>query len=148
MALGIVAFAFTTLLGLLPVGLGLFRDALDISVTSRITQRLVSDMQQTDFNSVLNAGGSHLYFDDQGNQKPTNDIYWTHVSVFPSTSLPQLAGTGTANTDLARVVVQIAYNPAGRPIPTAADGTWQGSNDVPVTKRAFFIARNTTTVGS
>jgi uncharacterized protein (TIGR02598 family) len=78
LTIGIVAFAFVGLMGLLPVGLASFRTAIDASVGSQIFQRVVSDLEQMEFDSLLNLGKSAQesnsdyfvldtrYFDDQG----------------------------------------------------------------------------------
>jgi len=49
LAIGIVAFAFVALLSLLPAGLTTFRRALDTSICSQISQRIVGEAQQVDF---------------------------------------------------------------------------------------------------
>ena len=82
-----VAFAFVALLGLLPTGLTVFREAMDTTVSSQIVQRITSELQETDYFTLLRA--AHLdgpgedpvasdapaygvlptrYFDDQGNE--------------------------------------------------------------------------------
>ena len=53
LAIGIVAVAFVALLGLLPTGLGLFRDAMNATVSSQIAQRVLTDAQQTDFDTLI-----------------------------------------------------------------------------------------------
>jgi uncharacterized protein (TIGR02598 family) len=81
LAIGIVAFAFVALFALLPVGLSTFRQAMDTSVTAQIFQRIVSEAQETDFDSLLASaelkgkGRNNQYyvfplryFDDQGNE--------------------------------------------------------------------------------
>ena len=146
MSLGILSFACTTLLGLLPMGLGLFRNALDTSVESQIIQRMAGDLQQADFDTMLKTSCPVRYFDEQGNEKttPQSGLYWVKVGVFPSCPLPSASGTASnPNTDLAKVVVQIAFNPGNRPLLSAADGTWQEDKGISFRKRAFFIARNT-----
>lgn len=81
LAIGVVAFAFVGIFALLPVGLGVFREAIDTSVSSQIVQRVVSDAQVADFETLTNpstsSGGSSSgdyfvlplrYFDDQGTE--------------------------------------------------------------------------------
>ena len=99
LAVGVIAFAFVAILGLLPAGLTQFRQAIDNSVTSQIAQRIIMEAQQTDFDvlnqTVNNArkttavdpfravshavSGDSLYFryfDEQGNE------------VIPQTAVP------------------------------------------------------------
>lgn len=143
MALGIVAFSFTALLGVLPVGLSLFRDATDSSVSTRIVQKVTGDLQQADFNTITTAGDEILYFDEQGTALPsgTRSIYWAHVNIFVGAGLP--GSQGFDNLDLARVVVQVAHNPGAKPPVVGGDGTWQEQDGVRLIKRSFFVARNT-----
>jgi uncharacterized protein (TIGR02598 family) len=89
-AVGIVAFAFVAILGLLPAGLTQFRQAIDTSVCAQISQRVIMDAQQSDFDvltdklKVPQSAGSPMefytfqgpkvdapafrYFDEQGNE--------------------------------------------------------------------------------
>jgi uncharacterized protein (TIGR02598 family) len=143
MALGIVAFAFTALLGMLPVGLGLSRSATDTSVATRIMQKVSGDLQQADFDSIATAGGNILYFDEQGTALPSmaGAIYWAQVNVFPNAALPGSGGSGTE--DLTRVVIQVAHNPAAKQPTSSVDGTWQEQDAMRLIKRSLFVARNT-----
>ena len=84
MAIGIVSFAFVGIFALLPAGLGVFRQAMDTSIGAQIAQRIVGEIEQTDFDSLvppasgsppsgttLDSSGNFYelpfrYFDDQG----------------------------------------------------------------------------------
>jgi len=82
LALGIVAFAFVGLVGLLPTGMSTFRKSMDISMAAHISQRVFDDLQQSEFDTVLQDAGMdlsrsmeaqsgnlpHRFFDDQGNE--------------------------------------------------------------------------------
>lgn len=88
MAIGIIAFAFVALLGMLPTGLNTFRKAMDTSVSAQIAQKIAGELQETDYFTLLEQaknGGSDLrnmttnpddqfgslpirYFDDQGSE--------------------------------------------------------------------------------
>lgn len=87
LAIGVVAFAFVGILGLLPAGLTAFRKATDMSVGSQILQKIVEDARQTDFATLVdfkNTGASGAspvtfraplvsapawrYFDEAGNE--------------------------------------------------------------------------------
>lgn len=143
LALGIVAFAFTAIMGVLPVGLNLFRGATDTSVTNRIVQKVSADLQQADFDAIALSEDQTLFFDEQGTEiKSARDaIYWAKVSIFPSVELPGDSGTG--NSDIARVVVQVAHNPGAQQPTEGEDGTWQEGESIRLIKRSFFVARNT-----
>lgn len=143
MALGVVAFALTALLGMLPIGLNLSRNAADTSVASRIVQKISGHFQQADFDTLPMAENQIRYFDEYGTELPSADesIYWARVTVFSNTKLP---GSGQLGGDnLARIIIQVAHNPAGRATVVGADGTWQESEGIRVVKRSLFVARNT-----
>jgi type II secretory pathway pseudopilin PulG len=53
LAIGVVAFAFVALLGLLPTGLSTFRKAMDVSVGAQIFQKVMDDARQTDFRILV-----------------------------------------------------------------------------------------------
>ncbi len=54
-AVGILAVALVALLGLLPGGMTNFRKAMDTSITAQIAQRILLDMQQAEFDEVIDA---------------------------------------------------------------------------------------------
>jgi uncharacterized protein (TIGR02598 family) len=91
LAVGVIAFAFVAILGLIPAGLTQFRQAIDTSVCSQISQRVIMDAQQTEFNTLIDAADPQSqqagvtfrapkftnpqlrYFDEQGNEVPVSD---------------------------------------------------------------------------
>ncbi len=54
-AVGILAVALVALLGLMPAGMTNFRKAMDTSTTAQIAQRILLDLQQADFDRVIDA---------------------------------------------------------------------------------------------
>ena len=70
LALGIVAFAFVSLFGLLPTGLGVFRSAIDTSNETWIMQGLNSMIQVTEWSKIRNLGydqsGEVYYYNEEG----------------------------------------------------------------------------------
>jgi uncharacterized protein (TIGR02598 family) len=123
--------------GLLPTGLGVFRSAIDTSIGAQIAQRIVGDIQQSDFASLVPPpgatapwiqSGGHLnqylahplrYFDDQGHEL----------------SSPQDAGL--------LYVARVRFSKPGAPDPANHTADWFTS--LP-TQGAAFNPRNTTTV--
>jgi len=53
LAVGIVAFAFVAILGLLPAGMNQFRQTIDNTVSAEIAHRVITDAQQTDFDTLI-----------------------------------------------------------------------------------------------
>lgn len=94
LALGVVALAFIGIFSMLPTGLTIFRQAMDTSIGAQISQRIVGEAQQTDFDALVPGnqsatqtkkttiggdGGQFYamplrYFDDQGTEIPFNDL--------------------------------------------------------------------------
>src|SRR5687768_4374183 len=70
LALGIIAFAFIALLGLLPVGLQTFRQAVDTGNEARIMQSFLTKLEATEFEKIreLDFAQSEeiFYFDEEG----------------------------------------------------------------------------------
>ena len=137
MAIGIVSFAFVSVLGLIPTGLTTFRRALDVSIGSQIAQRVINEAQQTDFSVLVSGSSSNpRYFDDQGTEVvPTNAyslsaterariVYWVNTQVQASTSIPYTTGTSQLNGNLATVTIQVANNPGSVPITSGTNGLW------------------------
>ena len=121
-AIGIVAFALVGVFGMLLTGWNTFRQAVDISMSGQLTDRVMNQAEQTDFNQLTNPANlttpppsvsTVYYFDDQGNQlsSAVGAVYQVNEVVYPSTSMPS-SSTSTANPNLATVVIQIAHNPA------------------------------------
>jgi uncharacterized protein (TIGR02598 family) len=70
LAIGIIAFAFVGLIGLLPVGLTTFRDAIDTSNEARIVQSFTSKLLATEFSKVpdlsFEKSKEIYYYDEEG----------------------------------------------------------------------------------
>jgi len=108
LAIGVVAFALVSMVGLIPMGLTAFSQALDTSTSSRIVQQIVTDLQQS---ATLPPQQPLRYFDDEGFQQDTSSgqsLYHVNTVVVPSTRLP-----GGESSNLATVLIEIAKNPKG-----------------------------------
>lgn len=115
LAIGVVAFALVAMLGLMPVGLTSFREAMDASTSSRILQRVSSDLRQ---GTNVVAQQPMLYFDEQGDKTTANGadgkkaLYYVNTLVQPTTSLP-----GGVDSSLTTVTVEIVKNPKNEAVP-------------------------------
>ena len=109
-AVGIVAFAFIPLLGLVPMGLNASRQAIDTTVEAQIIQQMTSEALQTDFSTLSTLNNSALlYFDANGNvtSSASSAIYKACFSVpTGGTQLPGMA-TGTTTQQLTTVTIYI-----------------------------------------
>ena len=77
LAIGIIAFAFVGLFGLLPTGLQIFRNSVDVANETWIMQNLNSMVQVTEWPQIVsNLGqpnGDIYYFDEEGRLTDTRD---------------------------------------------------------------------------
>jgi len=147
LALGVVAFAFVALMGLMPVGLEMFRNSIDTSVRAQIVEHVTTDAMETDFDALISSSNAvtTIYFDDQGDEvtQPLS-IYQVQVTVTGTTQLPAPAASGTNanNTDLAMLLIQIANNPAHAANPFPSPPATSGTGSIPVSVATSFVARN------
>ena len=95
-ALGILSFAMVGIIGLMPVGLGTMRDAIDESTTSLIARRLIGEYQQNAISAITGGTFPVRWFDVEGQEVPTESAVY------------QAATTPTADSpNLARVVIVV-----------------------------------------
>ncbi len=114
LAISIVAFGFIAIFGLLPIGMGLFKTALQTSVHTQIVQRIITDAEQTDFDTLVSQGIPTRYFDDEGNEFEATDprvsqsLYTAFVTVKPlPTPLPKAA----SSSNLLTLVIKLGVDP-------------------------------------
>ena len=109
LALGIVAFAFIPVLGLLPVGLDASRQAIDATIEAQIVQQLSNEVLQTDFSSLGELATAPLYYYDNQRNKTTSDkaYYTAGFSVVSQTDLPAGPASVVSTQKLATVAICI-----------------------------------------
>lgn len=128
-ATGIAAFGLITLIALIPSGMTTFRDAMNVTVSSQIAQRLIKEAVQTDYDTLVNVSNGttppagvpvikdRRYFNDEGVELQPGEVakavFHAHIRVMPGTGLPAVGGT-VDNNSLATVTVQVALNPSNR----------------------------------
>lgn len=129
LALGVVGFAFVSLVGVIPVGLNTFRSAIDGTVSAQISQRVVAEARQAKFTELLALNKNSdadstqpvadYFFDDEGVPvAPPLHIYEASVVVH-YTSQPPVNGAplqfaadaGTAPMAVVRTVVRRVTEP-------------------------------------
>lgn len=169
LAIGVVAFAFLAVFGLLPAGMTTFRRAIDTSVGSQIAQRVIDDAEQTDFTTLISPAGNGgtstpattpfdmatRYFDGQGEEllatHASQAVYNVNTRVAPTTTLPATGTGALPNVNVATVTVQVANNPGNQPLTVSAStmlwtGTLAsspaGASFVPITTYSAMVARN------
>jgi uncharacterized protein (TIGR02598 family) len=162
-AISIVAFGIIAVFGLLPAGLGIFRQSIETTVSSQILQQIISEVQETDFDQLIkdktdnpiSAGTTGVkatrYFDDQGKEltAATRAIYQVNTRIQSATDSP--AKTPFTNLNLATVTIQVAKNPGGRALAYETDSTlsnlWSGTYEgdsarvVPIFTASTMVSR-------
>jgi len=116
LAVGVVAFAFVAIMGLIPAGMQQFRQAIDTSIGSQIAQRLIEDAEQTDFNTLID------YTHTQGLVYPNNYFRAPTYAQFNSAS-PNGSNQGACiryfdeegNEIVPAAQVGPPFNPTGNP---------------------------------
>jgi uncharacterized protein (TIGR02598 family) len=87
LALGVMGFALTAIVGMIPVGLEKARLSMEATTGSHIIRQVIGGLSQSDFNTI---SSTNLCFDDQGTQvdkSAAQKIYDCRVIV-TSASLP------------------------------------------------------------
>lgn len=156
LVLGIVSFAFVGVIGLLPAGMDVFRASMNAGTGAQIAQRVLNEAQQTEFTALTSGAGAQLsaelipmrYYDEEGNELPASEaaksLYHVHAVVQNAPAFPDSKGKNTVAMDeLATVVVQVAVNPAQRPL--AATGTnllWAPTANVVLQNYSVFVAHH------
>ncbi len=130
LALGIVAFAFVSVLGLIPIGLNTFRNTMETSINSQIFQQVASDIQQTDFADLKQPQPLPLrYFDDQGTAKGNASEALTPAQmasvIYQVNTVPRIPdpALGEPLSNMATVLIEIVKNPANKPLTRSATGS-------------------------
>lgn len=160
MAIGIIAFAFVALFGLLPTGLKVFRESVDGANETWILQSLNSMAQVTEWSKLPKLGheqgGDIYYFDEEGRLTDTElrpgdakaqerRLYAAKLLVEEFVS-PQEAGGRAVQRSARRVIAVLASypNPGAmktfQEIRSAAD-LKKGTGHFAVRCRSFLVAQ-------
>ena len=158
LAIGVVAFAFVAILGLLPTGMNTFRKAVDTSVSTQIVQRVLNEAMQTDFDEMINnlerakqgevVAHEFRYFDDQGGEVDAEDIkssiYTVSTLVKPYTDLPSTSSSRIApkSLNLATVMINVVANPLGVQVKVQGDKLSLPKGTAIIASHSALIARN------
>lgn len=69
-ALGVMSFACSVIVNMLPICLGIFHQATENTVESQIVQSIANDLQNDSFSSINNSAlissGTNYYYDNEG----------------------------------------------------------------------------------
>lgn len=111
-AIGIVSFALLSLLGLLPMGLIVLRDAADQTACAHIVQKVRGDLTHLSSEEVQNYVTEKKYFNFEGRETNKTDAIFETSFQRLSLRYPGSAGINDAlNSD--QVLVTIRRSPGG-----------------------------------
>ncbi len=107
-AIGIVSFAMLSILGLIPVGLGTFRQAMSLTVEASIVQAVSGQLMRADYTNLASSSSTNMYFDQEGNRVAESDKQRLYVArILQSEALD--AGDDLVSSNAARKVpIQIS----------------------------------------
>jgi len=136
-ALGIATFALVLLLALLPAGVNNFRQTINATMASQISQRIFNQLQISDFDTLPSS--STNFFDEQGNQLTNpNSTFCTYlVQVVIATN--QASGTnattytGYTSQNLYTATVRVGLKPGGTYSDAMGSNVWNSTNPNTIT---------------
>jgi len=100
-ALGLVSFVAVSIIGLLPTGLTVMRNAMDQTVEAQIVRSISGQSQVANFTNLTSGGPS--YFDHEGQLLSSGE--GARYTVTLSRHLPVFPGSGGAPTGLSNSLV-------------------------------------------
>jgi len=126
LAVGVVAFAFVAIMGLIPAGMSQFRQAIDTSVCAQIAQRIINESQETDFTTLIDEKNlPTANADDFALRTPTvaastastANVPGKCVRYFDEQGMEVIPAATTTNTPSATELKRITYMVNTRVIP-------------------------------
>ena len=100
LAMGLVSFSLVGLMGLLPVGLSNFREAMELQTQARIAQQIAAEFQLMPFSQVTAGsyqGDFPRHYDEEGSKVSAAEAIYTVTANAPGAM--ELPG-GTNNADM------------------------------------------------
>lgn len=90
--MGLVSFSLVGLMGMLPVGLSSFREAMEVQTQARIAQEIAAELQLTPFSKITDGtfqGNFPRYYNEEGTPASQGEsIYTVKTSSAGSVDLP------------------------------------------------------------
>ena len=144
--LGVASFALVSIFALIPVGLTNFRGAMNTSIGSQIAQKVLSEVQQSDFDALLTdyrgqtisgdcGSKACRFFDDQGSEV---------IPAGTGSANPQAAAGALSAEEKSKIVfwVNTCVSPATA-LPNESGGTvWSNPQLATVTVQVAFNPGN------
>ena len=144
-AMGIVASVMVGLLGMIPLGVRTIREATNLTISGRIAQEVISNVQQSNWKD-LNAGfdDKSFFFDNEGfsirsGEKTTIPSFKATVDI-PTQNI-EFGKVEYARSTLIKIIVTVEFTPAGKSVPVKETGKPNPN----VLKYNFYVANQNKT---
>lgn len=119
-AMGIVASVMVGLLGMIPLGVRAVREATNLTISGRIAQEVISNIQQSNWTDVLvSYNGKTFYFDNEGffirSGNKTKPSFQARVQI-PQEKISIGKTVYDVNT-LKKILLEVEFTPEGIKVP-------------------------------
>lgn len=143
LAIGVMAFGLVSILGLMPVGLTLFKDTMKQATVTKIVENIAVEARQTDFDDLKTEQNANTrWFNAEGNRVTEDDesrIFYVSTAVNEVSTIP---GDNYNSTEhLYQLEIQVAYAPEHPGDPLSSGGTVDQRRDL--FSHFIFIANGT-----
>ncbi len=156
MAVGILGSVFALLTGLMASGLQVFHESTDRVVSAQISQRLLNELGQTEWQELFDTDqGSAAtfpvrYFSKTGDEVDggaSEAIYLARPVIFApgqneTLTVAETDYSAMGDPRFVRVVVEVFHSPAGEVPPTGASGLWESGKQDRVKRLSTMVVRN------
>ena len=144
-AMGIVASVMVGLLGMIPLGVRTIREATNLTISGRIAQEVISNVQQANWQDVVSGFNNRVFrFDNEGffirAADTTSEQSFKATVTIPPENI--LFGKVTYDTStLKKIIVEVEFTPAGKSVPVKE----AGKTNPNILKYNFYVANQNKT---
>jgi uncharacterized protein (TIGR02598 family) len=138
MALSVVAVVLIPMVGLMPIGLTTYRNALDQTAGASIAQQIFGEYD----NATSQAASQQRYFDNLGQEttgaSSASTVYYVNVVETTGYALP---GDSSSARQLNHVQVEVWYNPGHLPFSISSNGLISKTAGEQVREYSSYVAQ-------
>ena len=117
LAMGIMAFATTAMMGLLSTGITRLGGQMDVDQGQNILQQVLIEARQMPFPTLAGMGTYKRYFTYEGDMYDTASSQIVYTAVITVRAPTVTPGGGASSNTLATITVQIRKTPSGNDAP-------------------------------
>ncbi|MES2706258.1 MAG: Verru_Chthon cassette protein B [Verrucomicrobiota bacterium] len=147
-AMGIVASVMVALLGMIPLGVRSVREAANLTISGRIAQEVISNIQQSNWGEIEKTfDGNAFKFDNEGfliraDSKEQVATYEARVEITDDSEI-SFGDTKYPKDTLRKVLVAVEYTPDGLKIIPRANQVKDGNPNI--RNYNFYVANQNKT---